>query len=52
MRELRYEARKTLDAAPALLSGANGQARILAGGTALLLQMSAPKMLKALTGGQ
>jgi CO/xanthine dehydrogenase FAD-binding subunit len=39
MGELRYEAPRTLEAALALLSGANGRARVLAGGTDLLIQM-------------
>ena len=39
MSEMRYEAPKTLEAAVALLSGANGPARVLAGGTDLLIQM-------------
>ena len=39
MSEMRYEAPKTLAAAVALLSGANGRARVLAGGTDLLIQM-------------
>jgi carbon-monoxide dehydrogenase medium subunit len=36
---MRYEAPKTLEAAVALLSEANGSARMLAGGTDLLVQM-------------
>ena len=39
MSEIRYETPKTLRAAVALLSGANGTARVLAGGTDLLIQM-------------
>jgi CO/xanthine dehydrogenase FAD-binding subunit len=39
MSEMRYEAPKTLQAAVALLSGAQGTARMLAGGTDLLIQM-------------
>src|ERR1017187_5642111 len=39
MSEIRYEAPKTLEAAVALLSGAKGLARVLAGGTDLLIQM-------------
>ncbi len=39
MSEMRYESPKTLDAAVALLAGANGVARVLAGGTDLLIQM-------------
>ena len=36
---MRYEAPKTLEAAVSLLAGAGGQARVLAGGTDLLIQM-------------
>ncbi len=39
MSEMRYEAPKTLESAVALLVGANGKARVLAGGTDLLIQM-------------
>ena len=39
MREMRYEAPQTLEAAVALLAGAQGVARMLAGGTDLLIQM-------------
>ncbi|MGP1677920.1 MAG: FAD binding domain-containing protein [Burkholderiales bacterium] len=39
MSEILYEAPKTLEAAVALLSGASGMARVLAGGTDLLIQM-------------
>ncbi len=39
MSEMRFEAPKTLEAAVALLSGASGVARVLAGGTDLLIQM-------------
>ena len=36
---MRYQAPKTLEQAIALLAGANGKARLLAGGTDLLIQM-------------
>jgi len=36
---MRYEAPETLDTAVALLAGARGDARVLAGGTDLLVQM-------------
>jgi carbon-monoxide dehydrogenase medium subunit len=39
MEGVRYEAPETLQAAVALLSGANGAARILAGGTDVIVQM-------------
>lgn len=39
MSEMRFEAPQTLAAAVALLAGANGVARVLAGGTDLLIQM-------------
>lgn len=44
MSEMRYEAPKTLAGALALLSGAKGQARLLAGGTDLLIQMRAGRI--------
>ena len=39
MQEMRYEAPKSLEAAVSLLAGASGPARVLAGGTDLLIQM-------------
>lgn len=39
MAELRYEAPETVAAAVALLTGADGEARVLAGGTDLLVQL-------------
>jgi carbon-monoxide dehydrogenase medium subunit len=44
MSEVRYEAPKTLAAAVRLLAGANGHAKVLAGGTDLLLQMRAGRV--------
>ncbi len=41
MNEMRYEAPDTIDAAVALLAGASGKARVLAGGTDILVQMRA-----------
>jgi carbon-monoxide dehydrogenase medium subunit len=41
MENMRYEAPETLEAAVSLLSGAGGEARILAGGTDLLVQLRA-----------
>jgi len=41
MKEIRYTAPETLDEASALLAGANGGGRVLAGGTDLLVQMRA-----------
>ncbi len=39
MVELRYEAPQSLEAAVALLAGASGTARLLAGGTDVIVQM-------------
>jgi len=54
MSEIRYETPKTLRSAVALLSGANGRARVLAGGTDLLIQMRSgrvePELLVDLKG--
>ncbi len=41
MNEMRYESPETIDAAVGLLAGAAGEARILAGGTDLLVQLRA-----------
>jgi CO/xanthine dehydrogenase FAD-binding subunit len=48
MSEIRYEAPKTLEAAVALLAGANGLVRVLAGGTDLLIQMRGARVAPAL----
>jgi CO/xanthine dehydrogenase FAD-binding subunit len=48
MSDMRYEAPKTLAAAVALLAGAKGQARVLAGGTDLLIQMRAGRVVPEL----
>ncbi len=45
---MRYEAPKTLERAIQLLSGANGKARVLAGGTDLLIQMRAGRAVPEL----
>ncbi len=45
---MRYEAPDTLEAATALLGGADGEARVLAGGTDLLVQMRADLVEPAL----
>jgi carbon-monoxide dehydrogenase medium subunit len=44
MREMRYEAPRTLAATIALLSNANGRAQLMAGGTDLLLQIRAGRV--------
>lgn len=54
MSEILYEAPQTLQAAVALLAGANGPAKVLAGGTDLLIQMrggrAAPGLLLDIKG--
>ena len=48
MNDMRYEAPDTVDGAVALLAGASGEARLLAGGTDLLVQLRAEMIAPAL----
>ena len=48
MDEMRYEAPETIDAAVALLAGAGGDVRVLAGGTDILVQLRAEMIEPAL----
>ncbi len=48
MSEMRYEAPRTVEAAVALLSGAQGLAKVLAGGSDLLIQMRGGRVEPAL----
>ena len=48
MQQMRFEAPETLDAAVALLASADGEARVLAGGTDLLVQLRAEMIEPAL----
>src|SRR5262247_1265460 len=48
MHEMLYEAPRTLEAAVSLVAGANGQAKVLAGGTDLLIQMRGGRVEPAL----
>ena len=48
MQEMRFEAPETLDAAVTLLTNAEGEARVLAGGTDLLVQLRAEMIEPAL----
>ena len=48
MQQMRFEAPETLDAAVGLLASADGEARVLAGGTDLLVQLRAEMIEPAL----